>query len=349
MKKFSVTISVFLMAASGIAQKVPLKAVIEKIRAGQSITAGDFGFTSYQVIVKGDTVNFYTYQKGKAVPASIYLDLPGSDAEAIYSYHKDTDGSYWFNSLTSFDFSYLPDDFLLVIAGKPGFGFCGDGDDPHVPQQYWNKTSLQDRVMRAEVALSYVRTHLVKKPEKVVVFGYSEGFYVAAKLATLDKHITHLGIGGGGGYSDFYDFILSNLKDAAENKQPADSAISSNRRIIANLAMIMHKPDTTAFEYGYTYKRWSSFSEPAVQNLVKIDIPIYQVHGTADESTPIEDAYIVPIEFARLKKTNLTFKVFPDCDHSLIVHSGGKEINHWNEMMVGFFDWVKGGGSGIVP
>jgi pimeloyl-ACP methyl ester carboxylesterase len=345
MKKLASTIVILLIAGFAFAQKIPLKAVIEKIRSGEPVKAEDFGFQSYHVIVKGDTVNFYTYQKGNAALNSIYLDLPGSDAEAIYSYHKDTDGSYWFNSLTSFDFSYLPDNYMLVIAGKPGFGFCGNGNDAHIPQQYWDKTSLQDRVMRAEAALTYVRMHLVKKPERVVVFGYSEGFYVAAKLAALDKHITHLGIGGGGGYCDFYDFVLSNLKEAAEKTQPLDSAINSNKRIIANLAMIMNKPDTIAFEYGYTYKRWSSFSEPAVQNLVKIDIPIYQVHGTADESTPIEDAYIVPMEFARLKKTNLTFKVFPDCDHSLIVHKDGKEINHWDEMMRGFFDWVKYGGS----
>jgi pimeloyl-ACP methyl ester carboxylesterase len=107
------------------------------------------------------------------------------------------------------------------------------------------------------------------------------------------------------------------------------------------MAAIMAEPTATAFTYGYSNKRWASFAEPAIQNLVKVNVPIYQVQGTEDDSTPIEDAYVVPIEFARLKKNNLTFKVFPNCDHSLIEHAGNKEINHWDEMLRSFFSWVE--------
>ncbi|MES2653802.1 MAG: alpha/beta hydrolase [Bacteroidota bacterium] len=342
MKKNIAALLLFLLSATVVfAQNLPFKAVGEKIKAGQKITAEDFGFKAYHVIVKGDTVNFYTYQKGKGVPTSIYMNLPGSDAQAIYTYNKDTDGSYWFNSLTTFNFSYLPDDFLFVIVGKPGFGFFGDGSNKKVPSQYWAKTSLQDRVWRADVALNYVRTQLVKKPNNVAVFGYSEGFYVAAKLAIQNKYITHLGIGGGGGYSDFYDFVLSNLKEVTAKTKSADSAIAVNNKIINNLEKIMEERESTKMKYGYTFKRWASFAEPALENLIQINVPIYQVHGTNDESTPIESAYIVPIEFARLKKTNLTFKVFPDANHSLITQTDGKEVNHWNEMLIGFFSWIK--------
>jgi hypothetical protein len=203
MKKIVSALLLLFITAHLFAQKVPLKIITEKIRSGKIIVAEDFGFKAYHVLTQEDTINFYTYHHGQQAPTAIYLFLPGSDAEAIYSYHKDTDGSYWFNSLTSFDFSYLPDNFLLVIAGKPGFDFCGDGDNKYIPQQYWDKTSLQDRVMRASAALDYARKHLVKHPQKTVVFGYSEGFYVAAKLAVQDKGITHLGIGGGAATQTF--------------------------------------------------------------------------------------------------------------------------------------------------
>jgi pimeloyl-ACP methyl ester carboxylesterase len=103
----------------------------------------------------------------------------------------------------------------------------------------------------------------------------------------------------------------------------------------------MTDPDSTKFTSGYTYKRWASFAEPPIQNLAKISIPIYQVHGTKDESTPIESAYIVPLEFARLKKDNLTLKFYANADHSLIERkSDGTEVFHWNDMMVNFFKWV---------
>lgn len=334
----------FLLTISSItnAQKLPLKLITEKLTQGQKITAFDFGFREYTVRKNGDTINFYTYQKNdKITPTSVYLYLPGTNAENIYSYHKEKNGSFWFNSLTSFDFSFLPENYLFIIVAKPGFGFFGNGDSDTIPKIYWNKTSLNDRVMRANTALDYILKNVIKKPKNVAVFGYSEGFYVGSKLATLNKKITHLGIGGGGGYTDFYDFILFNQKALLKSEIANDTAIKSNQEIISSLKQIMSNPESVEMIYGYTYKRWSSFAVPSIQNLVKLKIPIYQVHASNDESTPIESAYIIPTEFARLNKNNLTFTVYKNSNHSLIeTTKDGEEINHWNEMINDFFKWI---------
>jgi len=320
------------------AQKIKLKQANDKIRNGLVPTAEDAGFKSYRIVTKTDTINFYTYQKPGTTPNSIYMELPGTNAQAIYTWHKDTDSTYWFNSLTRFDFSFIPDNFLFVIVAKPGFEFFGDPEK--LPAVYWRKTSLHDRVMRADAALRYIQKHVLKKPGRTVVFGYSEGFYVAAKLATVNKSITHLGIGGGGGYIDFYDFVLDNLKSYTEGDLPGDSVIYKSERIINSLQEIMADPQSTRMTGGYTVKRWASFAEPPLESLVKVNIPIYQVHGIDDESTPVESAYLVPVEFARLRKNNLTFKLYPT-DHSLREYrSDGTEVNHWDEMMRDFFTWV---------
>lgn len=331
-----------ITALSSQGQKIPLKIITEKLKADQIITATDFGFKEYFVEQMGDTVEFYTYQKSVTPPTSIYLYLPGSGAENIYTYHKENDSSYWYNSLTGFDFSYLPEDYLFVIIAKPGFGFFGNGNIKTVPQKYWNKTSLQDRVMRAGVTLRYIQKKIIRKPENVVVFGYSEGFYVAAKLATVNKTITHLGVGGGGAYSDFYDFILANWKASYCDKANTSSVISDNQEILSDFKEVASSPDSKELKYGYTYKRWASFAEPPLNNLIKLKIPVYQVHGSNDESTPVESAYAVPVEFARLKKRNLTFNIYLNSNHSLVEKSGGnKEIEHWDEMLRSFFEWVR--------
>ena len=145
-----------------VAQKILLKIVNEKLRHGQVPTCEDVGFKKHKVFANNDTIPFYTYQKPNSNSSSIYLILPGSNAEAIYTYHRDTDSTYWFNSLTSFDFSYLPDNYLLVIVAKPGFDFFGNGDLDTIPSSYW-KTSLQDRVMRADVAIKYVKRNIIKR------------------------------------------------------------------------------------------------------------------------------------------------------------------------------------------
>lgn len=333
--------ALLLFAEYTTGQKLNIKSVVEKLNAGQAPVASDFGFTSYRIDTKADSISFYTYQKPNTLPNSVYIVLPGSNAEHIYTYHKEKDGGYWFSSLTSFDFSYLPDNYLLVIVAKPGFGFCGAADPDHIPEKYWAFTSLGDRVFRANRVIQYVEKHLVKKPEKLVVFGYSEGFYVGAKLATLNKHITHLGIGGGGGYIDFYDFILSNQKAVLKNEAEQDTVLKENNEIISAFKRIMANPDAREFTYGYSNKRWASFSEPPIQSLVKLKIPIFQVHGANDDMTPLESAYIVPLEFARLQKNNLTFRVYANSNHSLIENTkDGQEINHMASMMKDFFDWV---------
>lgn len=320
------------------AQKIKLKQANDKIRLGLVPTAEDAGFKSYRIVTKTDTIDFYTYQKPGTTPNSMYMELPGTNAQAIYTWHRDTDSTYWFSSLTRFDFSFMPDNFLFVIVAKPGFEFFGNPEK--FPASYWKKTSLDDRVMRADAALTYIRKQVLKKPERTVVFGYSEGFYVAAKLATVNKSITHLGIGGGGGYIDFYDFVLANLKAYTAGELVADSVASRSEHIINSLKAIMADPESTRMTGGYTVKRWASFAEPPIESLVKLNIPIYQVHGINDESTPVESAYFVPVEFARLRKNNLTFKLYPT-DHSLREYrSDGTEVNHWDEMMRDFFTWV---------
>lgn len=342
MREVTTILLLLLLGQSIHGQKIPLKAIMEKLKNGQTINAADFGFKEYAVVEKGDTVHFYTYQHSNATPTSLFMYLPGSDAEDIYSYHKENDSTYWFNSLTTFDFTYLPENYLFVIVAKPGFGFVGNGDKRVIPQKYWEKTSLHDRVKRANTALNYIQKKVMKKPEKVAVFGYSEGFYVGAKLATINKSISYLGIGGGGGWSDFYDFILANQIDYHKGLADVDTTIHYNQDLVTSLGEIMTEASSSEIVMGYSKKRWASFSEPAIQNLVKLKIPIYQVHGTEDESTAIENAYLVPVEFARLMKTNLTFKAYPNCNHSLIEKSmDGKEVHHWDEMMKDYFKWIE--------
>jgi pimeloyl-ACP methyl ester carboxylesterase len=338
MLRILLLLSITVITHNLTAQKIKLNQANQKIRRGLTPTAEDAGFKSYRIMTRTDTINFYTYQKPGATPNSVYMELPGTNAQAIYTWHKDTDSTYWFNSLTRFDFSFMPDNFLFVIVAKPGFEFFGDPDK--FPTTYWKKTSLHDRVMRADAALRYIQKNVLKNPQRTVVFGYSEGFYVAAKLATVNKSITHLGIGGGGGYIDFYDFVLDNLKSYTAEQMVADSVVNKNKRIIATLKEIMADPESTRMTGGYTVKRWASFAEPPLESLVKLNIPIYQVHGIDDESTPVESAYLVPVEFARLRKNNLTFKVYPT-DHSLREYrTDGTEVEHWDNMMRDFFKWV---------
>lgn len=90
-----------------------------------------------------------------------------------------------------------------------------------------------------------------------------------------------------------------------------------------------------------SYHRWSKYSEPPIQNLLKITIPILVTACGKDESVPIESAYLIPIEFIRNKKENLTFKVYPDYDHSfMITPENGETEYYWMDVFEEFIKWT---------
>jgi hypothetical protein len=70
---------------------------------------------------------------------------------------------------------------------------------------------------------------------------------------------------------------------------------------------------------------------------VKIDIPIYVQLGTEDESSPIESNYLIPLEFARLGKTNLTYNVCVGCDHGF--KNVNTEKDNWSDIFREFIEW----------
>lgn len=75
--------------------------------------------------------------------------------------------------------------------------------------------------------------------------------------------------------------------------------------------------------------------------MLQIEQPIFAAIGTKDQAVALESAYLIPIEFIRHRKNNLTFKVYPDLDHGF-----GKEIEsgkfeeHWDDVFQDFLNWV---------
>ena len=114
--------------------------------------------------------------------------------------------------------------------------------------------------------------------------------------------------------------------------------------LFKDLKDIMQNPDATdKFWAGKTnsYKRWSYFSEPPVDNLLQIEKPIFAAIGTKDRSVALESAYLIPIEFIRHKKNNLTFKAYPLLDHGFEKElENGKFEDHWDTVFQEFLNWI---------
>lgn len=301
-------------------------------------------FKHHSVILKNDTINYHTYSK-KSIDSTknMLLYIQGSKAMSLYQ-KMEEDGKTYIGTVIPFDFKLLPDDYLLVVISKKGFPFLTEMDKEFpVPKEYYENQTLAYRAFQANQVIN----NLTKKHnhfEKIISLGHSEGSDVIAKLGTINKEITHFGYWSGGGNTQFIDFVTFVRKDVDKGNLTEEQAKLKIDSLFIDIKDIMANPNATdKFWQGdnNSYKRWSGFSEPPIENLLQIEKPIFAAIGTKDQAVALESAYLIPIEFIRHKKENLTFKVYPDLDHVF-----GKEIEdgkfeeHLNDVFIDFLNWV---------
>lgn len=149
----------------------------------------------------------------------------------------------------------------------------------------------------------------------VVLMGESEGGDVACAVAARDPRITHLVlIGCGGGWTQ--------ARELEHFARGDEARLAELRR---EFERIRAAPDAMADWLGHPYRRWSSYlwSAPA-DDLRGLSIPIFLAQGDADQSVPVESARALAEEFARLGKSNLTYREYAGVDHHLREVSTGR-------------------------
>ncbi|SFS96754.1 Dienelactone hydrolase family protein [Zhouia amylolytica] len=302
-------------------------------------------FNHHSIILKGDTINYHTYSK-KSVDSTknLLLYIQGSKAMSLYQTMEE-DGKTYVGTVIPIDFKLLPEDYLLVVISKKGFPFLTDMDKEFpVPKEYYENQTLVYRAFQANQVINDLTEKHKNHFEKIIALGHSEGSDVIAKLGTINKEITHFGYWSGGGNTQFIDFVTFIRKDVVKGNLTEEQAQLKIDSLFIDLKDIMANPNATdKFWQGdkNSYKRWSSFSEPPIENLLQIDKPIFAAIGTKDQAVALESAYLIPIEFIRHQKDNLTFKAYPNLDHVF-----GKEIEarkfeeHLNDVFIDFLNWV---------
>ena len=317
-----------LSYTNGIAQEVPTK---------QQIT-DHYGFEEKSIQVDDENIVFYTYQKGQLPKTKLVVYLQGSDPSPQFSYRIKDDKVQKLCWLSS-EFKELPQEYVYVVIEKIGFEGLINEDAIPTPKIYQEKNSLANRVFRANTVID----HLTSAYEftKVIVYGHSEGAPVGAKLATVNENITHLGFWAGNALPDYYDFILENRIEYYKGAISDSTAQARIDKTIAGFKEVVSDSLHTDSK-GYTNLRWWSYAEPPINNLLKIDIPIFVQVASKDKSAPVESSYLIPLEFARLKKQNLTYRVCVGCDHGFSrTNKNGKLEQLWKPIFMDFIAWTE--------
>lgn len=300
-------------------------------------------YQHHATIVNNDTINYHTYtKKGISSVNSILLYIQGSRARSLYQV-KHVNGKERLKSAIPLSLKLLPDDYLLVVISKKGFPFIAE-EHFEVPKVYFENQTLAYRANQANEVIIDLQQKFPNHFKNIIALGHSEGSDVIAKLGTLNRSITHFGYWAGGGNTQLLDFITFIRKEVIKGKLTEEQALIEIESVLTDLKRIMNDPDATdKFWQGKhnSYMRWSHFAEPPINNLLQINQPIFAAIGSKDQAVPVESAYLIPVEFIRHQKDNLTFKVYPNLDHGF-----GKQLedgsfeDHWNRVFTEFLTWV---------
>lgn len=271
----------------------------------------------------------------KELPLLVFLD--GSGAQPILSIQRTPDGTWQTYSSIPMAQRQVAERYHILMVSKPGVPLIDtvhtDGQQVP-PAAYTERLSAQWRAKATSRAISEVLERYPVDRGRIGVMGFSEGGQVAPRVAAIDPRVTHVMAFVGGALNQLFDPIIEQRMQAAKGTITEHEAQANIDSLFAAYERIYADPDATDKEFwGHSYKRWSSFTDPpTVEALVSLDIPVYMAQGSVDRNTQALGADYVRLEFLRRRKTNLTFRAYPGCDHFFNcteVNDDGEEIRTW--------------------
>jgi len=317
-------------------------------------------FIHYQIIKKKDTIHFHMYGKENlSTKKGFIVFIQGSGATSLYQTIRKTDTIIdaktgkkklkkyvEVHSSAPFQLQSFPKEYPLVLISKTTIPFEISSDNYKISKDFYKNDGINFRAKRISEVINYITKKIVKNPKKVIVIGHSEGSDVVAKLGTINKKITHIGFWSGGGNTQYYDFALMIRKKVIAGEITEQEGVHELEQLFVEIKDIYKHPKSIEKQWlGHPYRKWVHATEPAIDNLLKIDIPIFVAAGTKDKAVPIESSLLIPVEFIKHQKTNLTYKMYSNLDHSFLVVDKKKQMyeweSKWNTVFSDFLDWVE--------
>ncbi len=274
-----------------------------------------------------DTTTFIVFgnKADLAAKKPLFLFRQGSQPMPFIMFDS---GKYYLG--TPFHFRDYKKDYHFVMVSKPGVRLVADTTflnayqkaiaQPNPDEGFVSKKYIANNYRERYVAqCNQVINYLVKQPwvdtRKVVFCGGSEGFTVGADLvANVNPFVTHTILFSGHAGRRFE----TNIYGIRQQVKRGEMTPAEGQAQIASLytwwADIQRHPTALTNAPADTYRAWQSFSVRNLDNLLRINTPLYIAYGTADEEIAASLDYL-PLDFIEKGKTNLTLKAYYDYDH----------------------------------
>lgn len=258
-----------------------------------------------------------------------------------------------------FKLKSFTDKYHLVMVQKSGTLLVADstyleafnegmktGDTRFLTKEYQANNNLDKATAQCDQVINY----LIKQPwvdsKRVVFCGGSEGFTIGANLvANFNKYITHTILFSGHAGRRFENEIYRNRQAVREGKMKPEEAQRQIEELYKSWEDVCKYPKSIDKSYGDTFYAWHSFSTKNLDNLLKINSPLYIAYGTEDGEVTIDLDYL-PLDFIEKGKKHLTLKAYINCDHQffeLKKDASGKVIDkvyQGDKVYQDFMNWL---------
>lgn len=266
-------------------------------------------------------------------------------------------GKKFITPLTNFDYKRIAKNYHLILISPPNtpvevnrtilskqYCFITDTNN----QQSYSPlflagNYLDNYIRRTKEVINYLSLQKWIKKDKIVLFGHSQGSGIAIGAALNNKKVYKIGYASGNPLGRIDELVREQRKLVNEGKLSQEEGQNEIENLYAMWLEINKHPDAITTEFGDPNKTWTSFSIPQLDEILRLQQPLYVVYGTADMASSFCD--LLPIYFIRQHKNNLTLKPRLGLEHNFFeVDKAGEPIytkGHWQEVMNDFMKWVE--------
>lgn len=301
----------------------------------------------FQIVENQDTIHFIKIDKDIETPKPVIIVLQGSLPIPLAIRYPEG------ISFTSFPYEVSKDllsNYNLIVISMPDIPVVVSKSEINnraiyakAPQSYNRKNHLQKYVDRTNSVINFIDKQPWFNNEDLVLFGHSQGSYVAIKVGNQNPLVTKVGVSGMSPNGRFQQY-LSRVRH--EEHIGKISSVESQNKIdeyYKRWKYISENRYDDSQEKGDTFKATFSFSENFVDDILNLRKPIFVAYGTKDIGTLGCD--LLPIEFERIGKSDYLIKAYPGLGHNFeeIDEDGNSnyEKMHWDEVFNEFINWTK--------
>lgn len=267
-------------------------------------------------------------------------------------------GRKFFTLLNNFDYRKITRDYHLVLISMPhtplqveekklSKQYCFITDSTN--QQSYSPLYLKDNyaenyIRRTKEVIDFLYEQKWVDKKKIYLLGHSQGSKVVIGAGLMNPKVSKIGYLSGNPLGRIDQLVREQRQLAKDGKMTVEESQQQIESVYEMWRQLNAHPNETTTEFGDPNKTWTSFSKPEIDNLLKIEQPLYIAYGTEDLTSVFCD--LLPIYFISAKKNNLTLKPYLGLEHNFFeLDKDGRPIyekGHWQEVIDNFIKWIKG-------